>query len=168
MKEHTVGIVRGVHWRNVVVWTSMAVYSLAFCGLVLLLSLYRYSFKPSLDEFLFSYMGLASIGAAVGILISTYALARILWTSSGNRKQVRLACLSSILVCVFLGVAGEVALRVLLVQKPDGAYVGHIRLIPYFWQEFVGRARIAWERRSNGQRGTTIQDDWLGWTTGPS
>jgi len=55
-----------------------------------------------------------------------------------------------------------------LVQKPDGAYVRQIRLIPYFWQEFVGRARIAWERRSNGQRGTTIQDDWLGWTTGPS
>ncbi len=146
----------------------MAVYSLALSGVVLLLSLYRYSPKLSLDAFLLSNPGLVTVGAAVGILISTYVLARILWTSSGDGKQIRLACLSSILVCVFLGLAGEVFLRAILVQKPDGAYVGQIRLIPYFWQEFVGRAGIAWEGRSKGQRGTTIQDDWLGWTTGPS
>lgn len=117
-------IIRGVHSRNVVVWTSMAVYSLALCGLVLLLSLYRYSFKPSLDAFLFSNPGLASVGAAVGILVSTYVLARLFWTSSGDGKQATLACISSVLVCVFLGVAGEVFLRAILIQKPDGAYVG--------------------------------------------
>ena len=166
MKEHTVGIVRGVHLRNVVVWTSMAVYSLAFCGLVLLLSLYRYSFKPSLHAFLFSNPGLASVGAAVGILVSIYVLARLLWTSSGDGKQATLACISSVLVCVFLGVVGEVFLRVILVQKPDGAYVGHIRLLPYFWQEFVDRTRTRWAR-SNDQSRFSLYDPLLGWAIGP-
>lgn len=145
----------------------MAVYCIGLCGFVLLLSLYRYSFKPSLVTFLLSYPGFASVGAAVGILISTSVLARLLCTSSGDGKQAALACISSILVCVFLGMAGEVSLRVLLVQKPDGAYVGHIRLIPYFWQEFVDRARIAWAR-SNDQGRFILEDDLLGWTIGLS
>ena len=144
----------------------MAVYSLAFCGLVLLLSLYRYSFKPSLDAFLFSNPGLASVGAAVGILVSIYVLARLLWTSSGDGKQATLACISSVLVCVFLGVVGEVFLRVILVQKPDGAYVGHIRLLPYFWQEFVDRTRTRWAR-SNDQSRFSLYDPLLGWAIGP-
>ncbi|MEO7862022.1 MAG: hypothetical protein ABIU05_16630 [Nitrospirales bacterium] len=61
----------------------------------------------------------------------------------------------------------EASLRAILVQKPDGDYVGHVRLIPYFWQEFVDRARIAWAR-SNDRDRFILEDDLLGWTIGPS
>lgn len=145
----------------------MAVYGLALCGVVLILSLYRYSSKPSLEAFLLSNPGFASVGATVGILISTYVLARLLCTSSGGGKQVTLACISSVLVCIFIGVVGEVCLRVILIQKPDGAYIRHIRLIPYFWEEFVDRAQKRWASQNDQDR-FLISDDPLGWKIGPS
>ncbi len=100
----------------------------------------------------------------MGILVSIYVLARLLWTLSGDGTG-HASLYSSVLVCVFLGVVGEVFLRVILVQKPDGAYVGHIR-VPYFWQEFVDRTRIRWAR-SNDQSRFSLYDPLLGWAIGP-
>jgi hypothetical protein len=140
---------------------------MVLCVVVLLLGLYRFSSKPSLGTFLFSSPGIVCVGAVAGIVGSISVLMQLRSASPEDGKRAKLAFALSLLVCLFIGVAGEVSLRLIVVQKPDGAYVGPIRLLPRFWQDFVEKGRKRLAHRSGEER-LIVEDDVLGWTVGTS
>ena len=152
---------------KVTVAISMAVYGMALCGGMLLIGLYHYRAKPSWGQFLLSPSVILCMVAVLGLLVASGVLVRFLCGSQGRNRYRRYAVIMSLLVIVLVGGIGEAALRIAAVERHNGTFVGHFRLLPRQWREFVDRY-WAMQARASQIKLFTVSDDTLGWTVEPN
>jgi len=152
---------------NVTVAISMAVYSMAMCGVILFIGLYHYRTKPSWGQLLLSPSVILCMVGVLGLLVASGVLVRFLCGPQGRNRDRVNAVIMSLLVIVLVGGIGEVALRIVAVERHHGTFVGKFHLLPRQWREYADR-NLAELARATQLKAFMVSDDTLGWTVIPN
>lgn len=80
-------------------------------------------------------------------------------------KECRFVLWTAAVALVLFFLIGEVLLRVVAEETPEGPLLGNVTLLPRDWTSVVSYRRSLWERTSR-EYGVFVPDEALGWTVG--
>lgn len=99
--------------------------------------------------------------AAAGVSLLSY----VLHPQQTGSKNLRLVLSMGCITIAGVSLGGEVMLRVLAEENPEGTIVGDTVLLPREWAKVVTHRRAIWDKASR-EYGVFEADPMLGWTVG--
>jgi len=132
----------------------------------LVISGYHLSGQREVVSALASHSGSCFIVASILFMLSSAFIAYVYLTTERSRsKRFGLTVMMNLVTLLLVLVIGELAIRLLTVETPEGPVLRNTLLFPRNWQNVAAQYRERWERFS-ASSGVFVVDDVLGWTMG--